>query len=86
MLSFFQRGVLDEILNLIGSVSEEFPSYSFRKDHMKHFGLFSIDGTKFYLQHFNNFLFPILKKLHVTEESQLIKLLVFSCMLQFIHK
>ena len=29
MLSFFPRGVLDEILNLIGSVSEEFPSYSF---------------------------------------------------------
>ena len=27
MLSFFQRGVLDEILNLIESVSEEFPSY-----------------------------------------------------------
>ena len=25
MLSFFPRGVLDEILNLIGSVSEEFP-------------------------------------------------------------
>ena len=29
MLSFFPRGVLDEILNLIGSVSEGFPSYSF---------------------------------------------------------
>ena len=29
MLSFFPRGVLDEILNLIGSVSEEFPSYSY---------------------------------------------------------
>ena len=29
MLSFFPRGVLDEILNLIESVSEEFPSYSF---------------------------------------------------------
>ena len=28
MLSFFPRGVLDEILNLIGSVSEGFPSYS----------------------------------------------------------
>ena len=28
MLSFFPRGVLDEILNLIGSVSEDFPSYS----------------------------------------------------------
>ena len=28
MLSFFPRGVLDEILNLIDSVSEDFPSYS----------------------------------------------------------
>ena len=29
MLSFFPRGVLDEILNLINSVSEGFPSFSF---------------------------------------------------------
>ena len=29
MLSFFPRGVLDENLNLIESVSEGFPSYSF---------------------------------------------------------
>ena len=29
MLSFFPRGVLDEILNLIESVSEGFPSCSF---------------------------------------------------------
>ena len=29
VLSFFPRDVLDEILNLIGSVSEGFPSYSF---------------------------------------------------------
>ena len=29
MLSFFPRGVLDEILNLIESVSKEFPSNSF---------------------------------------------------------
>ena len=28
MLSFFPRGVSDEILNLIESVSEGFPSYS----------------------------------------------------------
>ena len=28
MLSFVPRGVLDEILNLIESVSEDFPSYS----------------------------------------------------------
>ena len=31
MLSFFPRGVLDEILNLIESVSEGFPSYSHRQ-------------------------------------------------------
>ena len=30
MLSFFPRGVLDEILNLIESISEGFPSYSLR--------------------------------------------------------
>ena len=29
MLSFFPRGVSDEILNLIESVSEDFPSYFF---------------------------------------------------------
>ena len=29
VLSFFPRGVLDEILNLIESVSEDFPSYSY---------------------------------------------------------
>ena len=28
-LSYFPRGVLGEILNLIESVSEDFPSYSF---------------------------------------------------------
>ena len=28
VLSFFPRGVLDETLNLIESVSEDFPSYS----------------------------------------------------------
>ena len=32
MLSFFPRGVLDEILNLIESVSEDFPSYSYMKE------------------------------------------------------
>ena len=31
MLSFFPRGVLDEILNLIESASEGFSSYSFRQ-------------------------------------------------------
>ena len=32
MLCFFPRGVLDEILNLIESVSEDFPSYSCSND------------------------------------------------------
>ena len=31
VLSFFPRDVLDEILNLIGSVSEGFPSYSYKR-------------------------------------------------------
>ena len=31
VLSFFPRDVLDEILNLIESVSEDFPSYSYCK-------------------------------------------------------
>ena len=33
VLSFFPRDVLDEILNLIGSVSEGFPSYSSIVEH-----------------------------------------------------
>ena len=43
MLSFFPRGVLDEILNLIESVSEGFPSYfsvilvMLRKQHSESF-------------------------------------------------
>ena len=32
VLSFFPRDVLDEILNLIESVSEDFPSYSCRRE------------------------------------------------------
>ena len=32
VLSFFPRDVLDEILNLIESVSEDFPSYSNKAD------------------------------------------------------
>ena len=35
VLSFFPRDVLDEILNLIESVSEDFPSYSFKHDSIK---------------------------------------------------
>ena len=41
MLSFFPRGVLDEILNLIESVSEEFPSYSSQNE--SRFSLSNID-------------------------------------------
>ena len=33
VLSFFPRDVLDEILNLIESVSEDFPSYSYKLAH-----------------------------------------------------
>ena len=35
MLSFFPRGVLDEILNLIESVSEGFSSYSSTADNIR---------------------------------------------------
>ena len=37
MLSFFPRGVLDEILNLIESVSEDFSSYFSRADFSDQF-------------------------------------------------
>ena len=41
VLSFFPRDVLDEILNLIESVSEDFPSYSqFHFKTFKYFLLF----------------------------------------------
>ena len=39
MLSFFPRGVLDEILNLIESVSEGLPSYSF----ITHIGTYDLN-------------------------------------------
>ena len=35
VLSFFPRDVLDEILKLIESVSEDFPSYSYDKNFEK---------------------------------------------------
>ena len=34
VLSFFPRDVLDEILNLIESVSEDFPSYFWRRNRV----------------------------------------------------
>ena len=36
VLSFFPRDVLDEILDLIESVSEGFPTYSLLKGYMKY--------------------------------------------------
>ena len=48
MLSFFPRGVLDEILNLIEPVSEDFPSYSFIRAVAATFGaLFLCQKTEF---------------------------------------
>ena len=46
MLSFFPRGILDEILNLIESVSEGFPSYSpSRELSVKTFPLIYLDAS-----------------------------------------
>ena len=44
VLSFSPRGVLDEILNLIESVSEAFPSYSFM--HQFSFIMLKFSETK----------------------------------------
>ena len=48
VLSFFPRDVLDEILNLIESVSKDFPSYSslsFQKDNCSlYYKCFATDG------------------------------------------
>ena len=44
VLSFFPRDVLDEILNLIESVSEDFPSYSLHQPwHLRPFRVHSND-------------------------------------------
>ena len=48
VLSFFPRDVLDEILNLIESVSEDFPSYSFIQETFWHKGG-SISTNVFFL-------------------------------------
>ena len=45
VLSFFPRDVLDEILNLIESVSEDFPSYSFNTNLL--FARESVTGSCF---------------------------------------
>ena len=41
VLSFFPRDVLDEILNLIESVSEDFPSYSLYQETQPQINLLS---------------------------------------------
>ena len=46
VLSFFPRGVLDDILNLIESFSEGFPSYSRHKSQvLKGLTFFHAEGT-----------------------------------------
>ena len=47
VLSFFPRDVLDEILNLIESVSEDFPSYSFNLRHSYILERFSENSDKY---------------------------------------
>ena len=44
-LSFFPRDVLDEILNLIESVSEGFPSYSYGRKGQGHYLTFDPETT-----------------------------------------
>ena len=47
VLSFFPRDVLDEILNLIESVSEDFPSYSYCFYNHNNEPLFSLQHVGF---------------------------------------
>ena len=49
MLSFFPRDVLDEILNLIESVSEGFPTYSYRPRGYKKISCSPQLSMKFFL-------------------------------------
>ena len=60
MLSFSPRGVLDEILNLIESVSEDFPSYSCKGKHKHVFIMTRFesrrDTTLYKFKHINNVL------------------------------
>ena len=50
VLSFFPRDVLDEILNLIESVSEDFPSYSLIESVSEDFPSYSFIKILFLLQ------------------------------------
>ena len=47
VLSFFPRDVLDEILNLIESVSEDFPSYSLILTSVSTYHLIKIEKLNF---------------------------------------
>ena len=49
VLSFFPRDVLDEILKLIESVSEDFPSYSFKPFNQEYSDSFVLAARFFYL-------------------------------------
>ena len=67
MLSFFPRGVLDEILNLIESVSEDFPSYSFKAVLLKFIADGRGDESFFGAQNFTHWdylplIYKIMKK------------------------
>ena len=48
MLSFFQRDVLDEILDLIESVSEGFPTYSWKNIKVLSLSFYVMDSGSFY--------------------------------------
>ena len=45
MLPYFPRDVLGEILNLVESVSEGFPTYSFKQNIMKNVSGFTTNNT-----------------------------------------
>ena len=45
VLSFFPRDVLDEILNLIESVSEDFPSYSYKQMNVQNCSKLKVKGV-----------------------------------------
>ena len=62
VLSFFPRDVLDEILNLIESVSEDFPSYSYTVCYFiyifwKQYYWVSQKMWTFFLNEYNSFIY-----------------------------
>ena len=67
MLSFFPRGVLDQILNLIDSISEDFPSYSFNSTSRYLDDLLNIDNTLF--DSMVNHIYPSELQLHKANVS-----------------